>query len=187
MASLERVVCEWTGTTALPGVSVFYGTPGTPTLASDVYTFFDAIKALLPVGLSIRVPNTGDLIEDSDGSLAGTWSSTGVGTVTGTSGNPYAAGVGARIVWRTNGVRNRRRVRGSTFICPLINGVYETNGTISASALSTLGTAATALAAGGNLVVWSRPSAGGGTDGDSNSVLSAEVPDRVTALRSRRY
>ena len=187
MASIERVVCVWTGATALPGASVFYGSPGVPTLASDLYTFFDAIKAILPSSVSITIPSAGDMIEDSDGALSGTWSSSGTGTVVGTNAASYAAGVGARIVWRTNGVRNRRRVRGSTFICPLTTNVYEPNGTLTASALTTLGNAATAVAAGGNLVIWSRPSPGGGTDGDSNAVLNASVPDRVTALRSRRY
>jgi len=184
---MERVECVWTGATALPGASVLYGSTGVPTLASDAYTFFDAIKALLPSSVSITVPGAGDLIEDSDGSLAGTWSSTGVGTVTGTSGLSYAAGVGARIVWRTNGIRNGRRVRGSTFICPLVTTVFEGNGTLTSAAMTTLGNAATALAAGGRLLVWSRPTPPGGSDGDSNAVLNATVPDRVTALRSRRY
>ena len=184
---MERVVVEWTGATALPGISVFYGAPGTPTLASDVYTFFDSVKSIIPSSISITVPASGDLIEDSDGSIAGSWSSTGVGTVVCTGGGSYAAGVGARVSWRTNGVRNRRRVRGSTFICPLITNVYEANGTITSAALTTLGNAATALAAGGNLLVWSRPTPPGGSDGDSNAVLNAVVPDRVTSLRSRRY
>jgi len=187
MASLERVVVEWTAGTALPGFSVFYGNPSVPTLANEVYDFFNAIKALIPSSLSLTIPSSGDLIEDSDGSLAGTWSTSGVGSLAMTGGGSYAAGCGLRVVWRTNGVRNRRRVRGSTFICPIITNSYEANGTITSAALTTVQTAATVLASSGTLAVWSRPSGAGATDGDSNTVLNALVPDRVTSLRSRRY
>ncbi len=187
MASLERVVVEWTAGTALPGISVFYGNPSVPTLANEVYTFFDSIKALIPSSLSLTIPSSGDIIDDADGALAGSWSTTGVGSLAMTGGGSYAAGVGCRVVWRTNGVRNRRRVRGSTFLCPLITNVYEANGTLTSSALSTISTAAGVLASSGTLAVWSRPTTVGAADGDSNTVLSALVPDRVTALRSRRY
>lgn len=187
MASLERVVVEWTGATALPGISVFYGNPSVPTLANEVYDFFDAIKDLIPSAISLNIPSSGDIIDDTDGALAGTWSTTGVGTLAMTGFGAYAAGVGARVIWRTNGVRNRRRVRGSTFVCPLITNVYESNGTITSAALTQLETAAGVLASAGTLAVWSRPTSVGAADGASNTVLSAQVPDRVTSLRSRRY
>lgn len=187
MASLERVVVEWNAGTALPGISVFYGVPSVPTLANEVYDFFDAIKGLIPSSISVTVPSSGDMIEDSDGSLSGTWSASGVGSLSMTGSGAYAAGCGLRVVWRTNGIRNGRRVRGSTFICPIVTNNYDANGTIATSPLSTVQTAATVLASSGTLAVWSRPSPGGAANGDSNIVLNALVPDRVTSLRSRRY
>jgi len=186
MVAMERVEVEWTGTTGLPGVSVLYGEPGTPSLNSDVLAFFDSIKTLIPAGTSIFVPSSGDLIEDSDGSLAGTWSNSSGGTVACTGAGSWPAGTGARVVWRTNGIRNRRRVIGSPFIAPLVAAAFESNGTIAPASLTTLRTAATALAAGGRLLVWSRPTTVAAADGASNSVLNATVPDQVTSLRSRR-
>lgn len=187
MASIDRVLVTWTGANALPGVSVFYGTPGAPALANDLYAFFDAIKALIPSVVTLTIPAAGDMVDDVTGALSGTWSASGVGTIGGIGPGAYAAGVGARVVWRTNGVRNGRRVRGSTFVCPLITNCYENDGSLSSSTIGTLTTAAGAVVTAGRLLVWSRPTNSTSGDGESNVVNAAQVPDRVTALRSRRY
>ncbi len=183
---MERIPVVWSGAVGLPGVSVFYGVPGTPSLNGDVLAFFDAIKALIPTVVQITVPSSGDLIEDSDGSLAGTWSNSSGGTVTGTGSGGYPASVGAACVWNTSGVRGGRRVRGRTFITPCVNLLFDTNGTLETSRLAILQAAANALAVTGRMLVWSRPSVALGA-GDSSAVTGATVPDRVTALRSRRY
>lgn len=187
MASLQRIRCELTGTTALPGVATFYSEVAVPSAVADVAAFWDDVKALLPTGLTVTIPGSGDVIDDTDGALVGTWSEGSDTQVVGTTNSPYAAGVGARVIWRTNGVRNRRRVRGSTFLCPLVVGCYDSQGTLDASQLTTISTAAGVLASGGQLRIWSRPTTPTAADGTSNLVLSAQVPDRVTALRSRRY
>lgn len=186
MTAMERVEVIWSGAVGLPGVSVFYGDTTVPSLNSDLFTFFDSIKALVPSGVQISIPNSGDLIEDSDGSLAGSWSSSGGGVVTATGSGGYPASVGMAVVWNTNGIRGSRRVRGRTFLCPLVNLCFDTNGTIETTRLAVVQNAATVLASAGNLRVWSRPSLALGA-GTSHSVLNASVPDRVTALRSRRF
>lgn len=175
------------GGTGLPGVSVFYGDPAVPGLKTDLEAFYDAVADFFPSGVSATIPANGDLIEDSTGALAGTWSSGSPSTYTGFNVNDYAAGVGVAVQWNTNGVRNRRRVRGRTFLAPLSGAVLDTNGTLDNSTVTAIQTAADALVAGGHLLVWSRPTPGGGTNGDSNLAVSATVPDRITSLRSRRY
>lgn len=184
---MERIVVQLAGGTGLPGVSVFYGDPAVPGLKTDLEAFYDAVADLFPNGVSAVVPSNGDLIEDSNGSLAGTWSSGTPQTYTGFNTNVYAAGVGVAVQWNTNGVRNGRRVRGRTFLCPLTSAAFQADGTLDNSARTTLQTAADTLASAGHLLVWSRPESVVAANGDSNLVVSATVPDRVTSLRSRRY
>lgn len=184
---MQRIRVELTGITALPGLMTFYSVVAVPSAKAAVETFLDAIKVYLPNPLTARVPNSGDLIEDSTGKLVGSWSEGSATNVTGTGAGAYAAGVGVRVQWNTNGIRNGRRVRGATFVCPLVASVFDSAGTIGSTPLTAIQTAADTLAADGTLLVWSRPGSPGGSDGDSNSVTSALVPDRITALRSRRY
>ena len=187
MADLQRVVITWTGGTGLPGVNVVYGDTSVPSVVTDMLDFFDAIKGLIPSSVTVNVPSNGDLIDDATGTLSGSWSGSEGGSVTGTSGVSYGAGVGVAIQWNTNGIRNGRRVRGRTFVAPLTSDIFQNDGTIGSTPRTTLQTAASAVATAGHLTIWSRPTTSGGSDGTSNLVLSATVPDRVTALRSRRY
>lgn len=184
---MQRIRVELTGITALPGLMTFYSVVAVPSAKAAVEAFLDDVKGLWPTGLTARVPNSGDLIEDSDGSLVGTWSEGSAATITSTGSGSYAAGVGVRIQWNTNGIRNGRRVRGATFLCPLTTLQFDNQGTIGSTPLATIQAAADALAADDTLLIWSRPSPGGGSNGESNAVVSATVPDRITALRSRRY
>ena len=187
MASIQRIRCELTGTTGLPGLATFYSTTSVPSAKADVEDFWDAVRGLMPSGLSIRVPNTGDIIEDSTGELVGTWTEGSAATLNGSNALEYAAGVGVRIQWNTGGIRNGRRVRGATFLCPLTRDSFDAQGTIGSSSLSTIQAAADALAASGEFVIWSRPTSTAPASGDSFAVTGATVPDRITALRSRRY
>lgn len=169
------------------GISTFYSDPadGTPVLSSLV-TFFTAIKGLFPSGITWTIPDGGDLLNPANGELTGTWSESGGGQVTSSGGSgAYAAGVGARVVWRTAAVRGGRRVRGSTFLCPLIASQYESNGTLANAAVSTMeGAAQTLIATATGIVVWSRPRPA--LAGAMVPISSAVVPDKVSWLRSRR-
>lgn len=187
MASILRIPVAWSGGTGMPGVSVFYSVDGDVTAVAGLVSFFDAIKALIPSVTSITVPSSGDSISDASGELDGTWSGGSGGTVACTGGGDYFAGVGTAVVWQTGGIVRGRRVRGRTFIAPMISSLGDTNGTIDNSALSTISTAANTLAGLDRLVIWSRPSSPGGSDGSSHLVTAASVPDRATALRSRRF
>lgn len=187
MASIGKMMVEWSGGAGLPGVSVLYN-DGTSTAAiADLVTFFTAIADRLPTGIAVVVPSSGDNIDDATGTLLGEWSGGAGGTINGSGSSVYAAGVGVAVQWNTVGIRNGRRVRGRTFLCPLSIGSYDAQGTIDTATRNDIQAAATALASAGNLVVFSRPSSPGAADGDSFAVTSAFVPDRVTSLRTRRY
>jgi len=66
---------------------------------------------------------------------------------------------------------------------------YDTNGTISADTITTLTTAATAMAStatDAHLGVYARPTGPGATDGMWSPVTSFSIPDLAVVLRSRR-
>lgn len=185
MATLRRIPVAWTGISALPGVSVFYAASATDA-GANLATFFNAIKAQFPSPLQWTVPTSGDLINDADGALTGAWTGGTGGTTSATGSGIYPAGTGAYVNWQTAGIVNSRRLKGRTFLAPLLGAVFTTSGQISTTTQTALQTAATALATSGNIVIWHRPSAPGLSNGASSVVTGALVPLQVTSLRSRR-
>lgn len=183
---MERIRVEWNGLTGLPGVSTFYADPTVPTAYAAVREFFLDIRDFFPSTLTWSFPANGDLIEDTTGALAGTWSTTSGAPVTGAGPSTvHAAGVGCRVRWQTAGVSDsNRRITGSTFLTALVSAYFDADGTINSTALATIQTAADTLVGDASLRIWSRPT--GGSGGGSYLVTAATVPDRVTSLRSRR-
>lgn len=188
MADLNRVRVAWQGWPGSPGVSTFY-LGGTPTQAQidAIRAYFNAIVGSLPSGLTINVPASGDVIDDVSGLITNAWAvGTVPTTVTGTGTGNYAGNAGAVHHWLTSAVRNRRRVRGRTFLVPLVSTSYDTAGSLSTTMISTMTAAGTALlsALGTNFRVWSRPV--NGISGGSAVVTGQRVPDLAVSLRSRR-
>jgi len=187
MAAIVRVRCVWSGAAVTGGgLSTFYFANAASGFVADLTTFWNAVKGWLPTVATVTVPNNGDLIDDVTGELAGSWSEGSTTAVGGTGAGQYAQGVGARIVWQTSGVTNGRRVRGSTFIAPVLAGQFEGASGITSGMQSSLDSAADALvtAQSGDFLIWTRPRPG--VAGKSNVVTGASVPDAVSWLRSRR-
>lgn len=185
MTVLRRVPVIWTTGVGGAGVSVFYSLSSTDATAA-LGTFFDAIKTKFNVAVTWNIPGSGDTIESSTGELVGSWAGGTSAALGGTVSTAYVAGTGAWVNWGTGSVRNGRRFRGRTFLCPLINTSFDTTGTLTNTDLSVFQAAANTLAATNLLTIWGRPTTPGGTDGFISTVLSAAVPDKVTSLRSRR-
>ena len=182
---MRRVRVEWNGLGGLPGVSTFYMGVASPNVGV-IKTFYNSIRGLFPDGLTWTIPNSGDELDDATGTLTGGWTGSGGGTETANGGvGPYAAGVGAVATWETLTISRGRRVRGRTFLAPMLGAAFDTNGTIGSTQLATLQSAASALAASGVAQgIWQRPTAT--EPGLYCAINSAIVNDRVTSLRSRR-
>lgn len=186
MATLNRYVVLLSGATGLPGESVFFCSSAT-SAGAELKAFYTALINKFPQGMTVTVPTAGDTINDADGKVNGGWSDAGGGSAgTSTSNVSYAAGTGAYIIWGTNAINSGRRLKGRTFICPIISTEYDTSGTLGASMQSVLQTAGNTLAAAGKLAIWHRNHKGA-SDGSSSAVTSALVKDVVTSLRSRRF
>jgi len=186
---LHRLVCTWQGG-GVQGNAVtvlhFDGTEvGAPPVAA-VKSAFDNFKGALPLGVTVTIPSTGDSIDDATGTLEGVWSGSGGGAITGTGTAVSAAGVGACITWLTGGIVNGRKLRGRTFLVPLHNSTYDSDGTLAAGTVTAVNAFAAALLASGGFGIWHRPTTVGGSDGTSSSVLAYRVRDKVAYLSSRR-
>lgn len=200
MVQVARVTSRWTGFTGAPGFTVlhfrdFGGTditvPDAQAAVDRVYTFFNAIKSLLPAQVTVQVQGEVEAIDEPTGALQDVLVATAPAAVVGTaiSSNSYAAAVGGVVSWRTGVVRNARRIRGRTFLVPLTTTAFDNTGTLTSTALTTLNAAATALrdtTSIADLGIYARPTAPGATDGLWALVTGHQVPDMGAVLRSRR-
>lgn len=189
MTQLQRIRVAWQGSAIIgPGVTTFYADASVGNMNADgVKAFFDAIKSKFVGGVTWTIPNNGDIIDSATGQLSGVWAGGTGGTVSGSAGAAdYANGVGARIAWKTADVRNGRRVRGQTFLVPLIGAAFKSNGLIDPLTVTAFQSAADALISSqaGALAVWHRPKAG--VAGSAAKVTAATVTNQVSWLRSRR-
>lgn len=166
-------------------MSNFYSLEATD-ITAPLGTFFTAIKGLFPAAVTWNIPTTGDVIEITNGHITGAWTGGTGTTIVGTAGGAYVAGTGAFVRWSSSQIRDNRRMRGRTFLCPLSTGCFDVSGTLTDANVTTLQNAAVILAATGSLIIWGRPRGKGGSDGQSGLVTGASVPDKVTSLRTRR-
>ena len=185
---IARISVAWQSWPGSPGVSQMYClNPPAQGNVDSVRTFFNALATLLPSGLIINVPSSGDVISESTGQITSAWSvGSTPATVTGSGAGAYAGNAGGVVHWLTNGIVANRRVRGRTFIVPIIGSVYDTAGSLSTATLATMTAAASAYvtAQAGVAVVWARPRPG--VAGSAHSITSSRVPDLAVSLRSRR-
>lgn len=187
MANLARVRVEWSGSPVQGGgLSTFYFDEAGSGWTAAVTAFFNAIKGVFPTLLTWKIPGSGDLINDASGALTGTWDEGLDQSVAANGVGQYPFGVGARVVWNTDGLTNGRRVKGSTFLAPLLSGQFEGSSALVPAVVTLFNTAANDLADSPDydMKIWTQ--AVNGSGGKSSSVVSASCPDKVSWLRSRR-
>lgn len=168
-----------------PGFMTFYCKTATP-FRSAVIAFVDDIRTSFSTSISFTVPNQIDVLEDSTGALIAIETEGTEYSANGTAVGIMAAPAGACVTWITNAFVSGRRVRGRTFLVPLVTGAYEADGTLAATPLAGIRDAALDLFTACDLAIWHRPTTPGGSDGAAYEVTGSSVSDRVAVLRSRR-
>lgn len=189
MANFLRMRVTWGGAPVVgAGLSTFYFSVGSTGMSAAVAQFFNDIKNQIPGGVTWGIPNNGDVIDAATGGLVGTWTDGSSSSVTSVVSATWVQGVGARIVWNTGGTVRGRRVRGSTFIVPILTEKFTSGGALDDSMVAQFTTAAEDLRetidATGSMEIWSRPIPG--DPGDISTVTSGQCLDKVSWLRSRR-
>lgn len=185
MVDLRRVEVEWTTGIGGAGLSVFY-TVDPDDATANLGTFFNAVKALFPNAVSWSIPSSGDLVDVVSGAITGGWSGGTAATISATGGvATYAAGTGTWVRWNTGGIVGRRRLQGRTFLVPLIAAIYDSDGTLQPSHVTTIQNAANTLVAADKLGTWHRPP-NNITGGSFAKWTAGQARDKVTSLRTRR-
>jgi hypothetical protein len=198
MVTVYRVSAIWSGFLGAPGYSRFAVANLTDTASlnaagESLRVFFDAIKAMIPNGTSILVQPQVDGYDMATGELVSSSSmTTAPATVTSAqTAQPYASGSGMFVSWNTSVIFNGHRVKGRTFLVPIVGSYFENDGSPLGVAVSNVQTAGNALATGNaNFSVWSRlysktpPITQIG--GALAPVVSCTVKDVASGLRSRR-
>lgn len=188
-----RVTALWSGFPGAPGYSNFFFAGGgglisdAQQVAQRVADAFAAVAPRLPVDVTIQVEQAVEVIDSDTGMTTDFREISTIPPVVGSGGASYAGPTGAVVNWRTNDLRNGRRIRGRTFLVPLSTASFATDGTLSEAAREDVQDFAAVLIGGdldSELGVWSRPI--GGAGGVFATVVSSTVPDMAAVLRSRR-
>lgn len=191
--AIHRVTARWSGFTGAPGYSAFHFSAGggiisdAQSSANRVMAAFQAVRSMLPDGVAVQVQPEVEVIDESTGVLEG-YEDIDVDTYSPGSGSGgYSAASGAVINWRTDNVRNGRRILGRTFIVPLAGEAYQDDGTLNGAAITALNGFADELVGfdiDSRFGVWARPINGAG--GQMADATSFRIPDMAAVLRSRR-
>jgi len=190
-ANVSQVQWLSTGWSGALGYTTFYTGSVDPTavqdLADESRTFLNALAGYIPTGVTYTAPTTSRQFDAATGDLGAIIPiTTPPSSVTGSGDAHFAAPSGAVVTWLTDTPAESRLVVGRTYIVPLTQAVYQTDGTLADSVR--VGIAAAAATMVTNLsplfAIWRRPK--DGTGGAMAPVTAARCGDRVAILTSRR-
>ncbi len=187
MPNIQRVRVALTGFPGGPGVSTFYAIDGAALLA-PLRAYYFGRRNDFPNDVRFTFETVGDIIDPITGALMGTWTGTDPADVAGLGQGNYSAPSGLSVNWLTGDVLDGHRLRGRTFMVPLVSAAYDLGGSIEATVLSSwrAESAAFVAASAANFVVWHRPRLLPARAGGYSVVTGATVNDRAAVLRSRR-
>ena len=195
MPDVLKVTAVWQGFIGAPGYSQFHFGPGggSVTEAADsatgaVRAFFFSLVNLLPTPVTVQVNQEVPLFDSADGTLSDVANASAApALVTGSSSVTYATPAGAAITWLTGTIRGTHRLRGRTYLVPLANNAFQSDGTLAAASIVTINNAANALraTAATPFQVWGRPSAALGP-GVVSAVTGQLLRDKAAVLTTRR-
>jgi len=198
MVQLARIKVNWTQFIGAPGyTNLYWRDPGSADMSQAVVnsavtavdTWLNAFQSSIPNGVSYVIDPAVDVIEDTTGHLVNLFTATPAASRLGTAVGNFAAGSGAVVNWKTQNLRNNRKIRGRTFMVPYSSAAMDAQGTLDNTKLTAVRTATgNMISAFGTsaLVVWCRPTTQGGSDGVAATVTGYTIPDMAAVLRSRR-
>lgn len=188
----------WTGFMGSPGYTNMYfldpdpiSQAGLDQTALRLHNFWDSIEPFLPLSVRVNLPSILEHIDTATGELLDELPFEPGTVIAGTGSSTFSAPSGACINWNTSGIVNGRRLRGRTFIVPLSDAAYQSDGTIVDTSRTNLQAIANTYAdasvgLGIDGAIWHRPTSPGAADGAAAGITSATVGDRVAILKSRR-
>lgn len=198
MTIVYRVTAVWSGFTGAPGYTKFSFADLTDAASRNaagakVRQLFVDLALLRPTGATVLVNPAVDEFDVATGALVGSQTMTTIpGPANGSAGTgAYAGASGFCVTWNTSLILGRRRLRGRTYFVPA-TGCFDTDGTISPSAIGTIQTAsATFLALSAprpNIWArnWSNADPPVQIGGSLAPIDSFTFRDKAAVMRSRR-
>lgn len=157
------------------------------TCAAAMRQFYFAINTLQTSRMTLTWQPTYQTFDDK-GVLTGESAIPSVPLpVVGAAASVYAGGVGACVIWTTGFLNGGHKVRGRTYLVPMVSPAFEADGTLAASSISLIGGAATALIGTvPSLAVNSRSRGGAQRQDITAPVNGYLLADKAAILRSRR-
>jgi hypothetical protein len=191
--AFSQITFRWNGFTGAPGYTrmKFLGAltvADANTAAANMRTWLLAsLGTFAPAGSSISCDSTVGVYGD-DGVQTGEITLTAVpSSISPTGAGAYAGGAGAVVNWVTGAFHLGRKVRGRSFLVPLTQTAFQSDGTLSSAYQVSLQNASTAFATSSPTpIIFSKKPFGGGFATSLAVVTGATVPDRTAILRSRR-
>jgi len=175
-----------------PGVITHY-TSDVVTDFTPIRTFYAAVALQVPNGLTFQFPTTVDLLDETTGLIQTVQNATVLSPVSSiVSSQAFSGTSGCIVQWRTPDFVDGKHVIGRSYIVPLAQTSYDTQGSIASATITALQNAAITLVGALNLVVWSRPRKAStnppvtARPGSAHPVTNASVPDLACVMRSRR-
>jgi hypothetical protein len=194
--TFSSITWRWDGWAGGPGFTVFrmsgnLDNTQTDAAAAAQRTFWAAHVAYLPSVVTLTCDTVVKVFADADGSLVEQRTiATPPAVVNGVGSGAWSAVAGACIVWRTGQSTGRRILMGRSFLVPLAQAAWGTNGQLSPAFLTASTNAAGAYTARvgagvpGHPVVWHRPKPGAA--GFSADVTAVTVNKTGAEIRRRR-
>lgn len=184
----------WSIPNAGPAVSTFHYSllpAGDPSgVLTQVRTFLAANSNSIPNDVTISFSDEVTAHDTATGQLQQVIPVVPAASLTGGNAGLWAGGAGLRVSWLTEGIVAGRRVRGTTFIVPAANVVFDNTGRVTSAVQSAWQAAAntylTAMnTAGAQPAVWSRPTPT--RSGSNHIIVGSAVPGLAATLRGRKY
>lgn len=195
MSIIREILVNWSSAASPGGVSVLHVGSSTSVAAQRI-AVNDALTALTAIqhtGTVYTVAQDGRELDDTTGTLTGTWSDSTPFTDNGQLGEPVPNAAQGLIRMTTALVVDGRIVKGRLYV-PGIAASRVTLGEVNAATQGVLSTAFADMRDSGELLIWSRPrAAGSGVNGDLPARLGSSAPvtglsgwSELAVMRSRR-
>ena len=183
----REILVDWTMASGGGKVSVFWFTTGNP-IASQraaLNTFLSSLDGSLSSSVAWSIQPTGREVDDTTGTLTGSWSEpTAYSGVGGVGTEQVADATQILYQWHTGEIVNGRFLRGRSFF-PGLAASNLTDGNITPAVVTGFtGYGTTLIAAAVGLSVWHRPV--GGAGGQREDVDVCTVWPELAVLRRRR-
>lgn len=196
--TFSQLVIRWEKANTPPGFTVIASNNVLPS-PGPLSTLAGVIKNYVPPDFTLRVLNTGRLIDETNGKMTGVWSNGLETSVVGVGAGSYAPAAGLQTKWNTNQFKDGHRVAGMSYWVPLNNGAFTTTGIGLGTVVNAINAASTQFITdmAASFVIWSRPlfvldADGKPTDtikraGSIHPVSTSTVPLAPVTLRGRQF